>query len=64
MKYVLARIENDPRLKGGNRVRYFGVEFDTPSALLPVLEKARELGVIGRLAIIERRRSLTSCPSM
>jgi hypothetical protein len=53
MRYMLARIESDPRLKTGERVRYFGIEFDTASALLPVLTKARELGIGGRLAIIE-----------
>jgi hypothetical protein len=54
MRYVLARVESDPRLKSGERVRYFGVEFETASALLPVLTKARELGIRGPLAIIER----------
>jgi hypothetical protein len=54
MKYVLARIEGDPRLKSGDHVRDFRIEFDTASALLPVLSKARELGIRGRLAIVER----------
>jgi len=53
MRYVLARVESDPRLKRGERMRCFGVEFDTASALVPVLSKARELGINGRLAIIE-----------
>lgn len=53
MRYVLARVESDPRLENGERVRYFGVEFDTASALVPVLTKARELGIRGPLAIIE-----------
>ena len=54
MRYVLAKIESDPRLKDEERLRYFGVEFDAASALLPVLAKARKLGIRGRLAIVEQ----------
>jgi hypothetical protein len=62
MRYVLARVESDPELKNGERLRYFGIEFDSAAALVPVLTKARALGLRGRLAIIEHPETCDLTP--
>jgi hypothetical protein len=53
MKYSLAKIENGAGPGCSPRVRHFGIEFDSPTALIAVLAKARALGIDGPLAIVE-----------